>query len=258
MITSRKNPKIQQIRALLTKKSLRQESGQCVLEGTRLLEEALQAQWQPSFGFFCAPNHPRAVEIINQCAQLGASIEEVPPDLLQYMADTSNPQGIIAVFNQQVLPVPHKVDFVLVLDAIRDPGNLGTILRTAAAADVNLVLLSDDCVDPFSPKVLRSGMGAQFRLPLLTKSLPDIQAYCLEQKLTTFIADSNANNSYWNQDYHTPLALVIGNEANGPSPVPHHTHSETIKIPMPGGFESLNAAVAAGILLFEIVHQRKQ
>ncbi|MBI9048166.1 MAG: RNA methyltransferase [Anaerolineaceae bacterium] len=258
MITSRKNPKIQQLRALLAKKSLRQQSSQCVLEGVRLLEEALDAKWQPLFGFHSTPLDQRSQAVLQHLSQCAAEMEEVPKDLLQYMADTQNPQGIIAVFEQKPLPIPDSPTFVLILDALRDPGNLGTILRSAAAAGVDLVLLSDDCADPYSPKVLRSGMGAQFRLPLSTHPIPDILSFCQKHTLALFIADSNTGNSCWQEKYDRPLALVIGNEANGPSPTFHTAYAKSINIPMPGNFESLNAAVASGILMFEIVKQRQQ
>ena len=135
---------------------------------------------------------------------------------------------------------------------------MGTILRSAAAAGVDHVLLTKDCVDPFSPKVLRSGMGAQFRLPMQMLEIDQILQFSQEKNLSLFIADSNTTQSCWQENFKPALALVIGNEANGPSKAFFTQQAKTIKIPMPGGFESLNAAVAAGILMFEIVHQRTQ
>jgi TrmH family RNA methyltransferase len=257
MITSRKNSKIQEIRNLIAKKSLRDENGLCVLEGTRLLAEAMQAAWQPKFGFYCASQQERISEMVQQLTEMGAEMEEVPLDLLSYVADTTNPQSLVVVFEQHSLPLPARPDFVLILDAIRDPGNLGTTLRTAAAAGVNLVILTEDCADPFSPKVLRSGMGAQFHLPILSQSIPEIKAYCEIHKIQIFIADSNGGESCWKQNYRSPLAMVIGNEANGPSAEFQSPQTQNSLIPMPGGFESLNAAVAAGVLLFEVVRQRQ-
>ncbi len=257
MITSRKNPKIQELRNLVAKKSLRDQRKLCVLEGTRLLEEAIQAAWQPEFGFYCTGQQERISEIVQQLSAMGAEMEEVPLELLSYVADTSNPQGVIVVFRQQSLPLPADPDFILILDAIRDPGNLGTTLRSAAAAGVNLVILTEDCADPFSPKVLRSGMGAQFHLPISALSIPEIIGYCDSHRIQIFIADSNNGESCWKQNYQAPLALVIGNEANGPSVAFQSPHTQNTKIPMPGGFESLNAAVAAGVLLFEVVRQRQ-
>ena len=258
MITSRKNPRVQQLRLLLSKKSEREKQQLCVLEGIRLVEEALQCQWKAQFGFYCTPLDTRAEKLLQQCRQYGADMEEVPSDLLQYMADTKSPQNMILVFEINNVPVPKAPGFVLVLDALRDPGNMGTILRSAAAAGVDFVLLANDCADPFSPKVLRSGMGAQFRLPIRDMKPQHIVEYCHNLNLSLFIADSNTDHSFWQESYQNPLALVIGNEANGPSSVFHQTNATSIKIkiPMPGGFESLNAAVAAGILMFEIVHQR--
>jgi len=257
MITSRKNPKIQELRGLLAKKSLREQSGLCVLEGTRLLEEALLAAWQPLYGFYVESHQRRNKDLLHQITMQGAIMEEVPEDLLAYMADTTNPQGMIAVFRKETIPLPSVPDFVLILDAIRDPGNMGTILRTAAAASVDIVLLTDDCVDPFSPKVLRSGMGAQFHLPLHMDTISGILSYSQQHKLSIHISDASAGTSCWQQDFRVPLCMVISNEANGTSSDFLTAETTLTKIPMPGGFESLNAAVAAAILLFEVVRQRQ-
>jgi TrmH family RNA methyltransferase len=258
MITSRKNPRIQQLRLLLSKKTERIQHGFCVAEGIRLVEEAVLSHWNAKYGFYCNPLDDRAENLLQQIRNSGAEMEEVPADLLQYMSDTKNPQNIIVVFEINQIPAPTSPSFVLVLDALRDPGNMGTILRSAAAAGVDFVLLTNDCVDPLSPKVLRSGMGAQFRLPVKEMKSQHVVEYCANLNLSLFIADSNTNHSFWQENFCNPLALVIGNEANGPSPIFHQINSISIKIPMPGDFESLNAAVAAGILLFEIVHQRTQ
>ena len=257
MITSRKNPGIQQIRALLSKKSIRQASGQCVLEGVRLLEEALDAGWKPVFGFYADLQGDRNQALLQRLFTMQADMQEVPQDLLAYTADTENPQGIVAVFEIQKSQTQSQPTFVFVLDAIRDPGNMGTLLRTAAAAGVDFVLLTSDCVDPYSPKVLRAGMGAHFRLPIQQWQPEEIIKYCKQSKLNIFIADSNAERACWGVDFRPALALVIGNEANGPSGTFFTPESQPITIPMPGGFESLNAAMAGGILLFEIVRQRQ-
>jgi RNA methyltransferase, TrmH family len=258
MITSRKNPKVQQLRLLLTKKAERNRQQLCVAEGTRLLEEAIQCNWKAVFGFYSHPLDERSEIVLQQCRDGGAEMEEVPSDLLQFIADTKNPQGLIAVFEINPIPAPTTPTFVLVLDALRDPGNMGTILRSAAAAGVDHIFLTNDCVDPFSPKVLRSGMGAQFRLPIQMMDIEQILQYSKQKELNLYIADSNTNRSCWQENFKPALALVIGNEANGPSKDFFTAQAKSVKIPMPGGFESLNAAVAAGILMFEIVHQRIQ
>jgi TrmH family RNA methyltransferase len=136
---------------------------------------------------------------------------------------------------------------------------MGTILRSAAAAGVQTVFLPSGNADVYSPKVLRSGMGAHFRLCLARQEWPEIIDFCKEKNssaLHIMLAESGDGIPYWKADLRQPLALVIGGEADGACPEAKLTVDSFINIPMPGKFESLNAAVAAGILLFEVVHQR--
>jgi TrmH family RNA methyltransferase len=147
-------------------------------------------------------------------------VEEVAPQVMQSLSDTETPQGILAVLPFQHLHPPEKMDFVLILDEMRDPGNLGTILRTAAAAGVQVVYLSPGTVDPFSPKVLRAGMGAQFRLPLVELAWPEIQLNIQQASLRLLAATAGEGTTYTQADLRSPLALVIGGEAQGPDRCP--------------------------------------
>jgi TrmH family RNA methyltransferase len=146
--------------------------------------------------------------------------------------------------------------FVLILDQIRDPGNLGSILRTAAAAGVQLVYLPPDSVDPYSPKVLRAGMGAHFRLPIRNASWEEILRCRADNHLRLFLASSDEGFSYQDVDFKPPLALIVGGEARGASSTAEEQADQKVHIPMPGGAESLNAGAAAAILVFEVARQR--
>jgi TrmH family RNA methyltransferase len=150
------------------------------------------------------------------------------------------------------------MDFLLVIDQVRDPGNLGTILRTAVAAGVQAVFCTPGSVDAWSPKVVRSAMGAHFFVPIVQKSWVEISELCKtqQQPLTSYLAESADGQPLWNADLKNPVALVIGGAADGASPEVKTGVAAFINIPMPGGFESLNAAVAASIILFEVVRQR--
>jgi RNA methyltransferase, TrmH family len=154
------------------------------------------------------------------------------------------------------------LDFILVLDAIRDPGNLGTILRTAAAAEVQGVILASGCVDPFSPKVLRSAMGAHFRLPLLVLDWTEIEALLklgrTQPGVKIYLSEAESSLTYTRADFRSPAALIIGGEAEGAGMEAQRLAEERIHIPMAPGIESLNAAVAAAILMFEVVRQRSR
>jgi len=259
VITSAHNPKIQQIRSLLSRRQERHQAQSFVIEGVRLAEEAIKNGWKPQSVFFTDQLSTRGKNLLDGFSQSGADVEEITPQLMESLAETEAPQGILAVFALRSLPMPDRLNFVLILDNLRDPGNLGTLLRTACAAGVQAVLLTPGTVDAFSPKVLRSGMGAQFRLPVLATAWDEIRAICQTHSnppLKIFLAEGQEGVACWELDLRQPLGLIIGSEAEGASQQARQLAGSLVKIPMPGGSESLNAAVAGSILIFEIVRQR--
>jgi TrmH family RNA methyltransferase len=183
----------------------------------------------------------------------GFETEEVESRLLHSLSDTDTPQGILAVLNDQQLPVPESPNFILIPDQIRDPGNLGTLLRTADAAGVQAAFLPPETTDAFAPKAVRSAMGAHFRLPIQPGSWDEILS--LTRGLRIFLADMEGQ-SCWETDLRQPLVLVIGGEAEGASEQAQKLAHQKISIPMTGKTESLNAAVAGSVLMFEVVRQR--
>ena len=257
MITSTKNPKIQRIRRLQSKAKGRKAENEFVIEGVRLIEEAHVAGWEIKQVLYTESLSDRGIDIVEALKGSTTEIENVSSNVMQAISDTKNPQGITAVIGMKALPVPKELDFVLILDLLRDPGNLGTILRTSAAANVQAVYLTPGSVDVFSPKVLRAGMGAQFCIPIQSLSWIEINNQIMDANLHVYFAASGGGASYHDADFERPLALIIGGEAEGASDKAHQIADSIITIPMPGGGESLNAAVAAGILLFEITHQRE-
>jgi TrmH family RNA methyltransferase len=258
MITSSHNPRLQLVRALNHRRTERDQSGQFVIEGVRLVEEALATGWTPDMVLFSQALSDRGRALLDGLRAAGAATEEVLPALLDATSDTGTSQGILAVLAARVLPLPNNLDFILVADAVRDPGNLGTLLRSAAAAGAQAIFCAPGTTDPFSPKVLRAGMGAHFRLPVLNLTWPEIQVRCnqVTPPLNIYLADAEQGQSLWVLDLRAPLALVVGGEAEGASAGAHAAADVHVSIPMPGHFESLNAAVAASILLFEVVRQR--
>lgn len=262
MITSTHNPRLQQVRALLKRRSEREQAGLFVIEGVRLAEEALASGWPAKLVLFSQALSERGRVLLDGFRAAGAEVEEVTPALLDAAADTDTPQGVLAVLPARSLPTPASPDFVLIADAVRDPGNLGTLLRSAAAAGVQTVICAPETVDAFSPKVLRSGMGAHFRVPILAQSWEEIHAFCKNRpgspSLNVYIAESESGTPLWSLDMRAPLALVVGGEAEGASQAARQIADGLVTIPMPGKSESLNAAVAASILLFEVVRQRSQ
>lgn len=224
-----------------------------------MIEEALISGWKPLRVFYSANLSTRGMQALEEFSQQGVDVEEISEHLMQSLSDTETPQGILAVFEARHLPIPKHLDFVLILDELRDPGNLGTILRTAAAAGTQLVILTPKTCDPFAPKVLRAGMGAHFHLPILTMSWDEIVALCRQNThppLSMFLAEAKDGIPCWSSDLKQPLALIIGSEAEGASAQARKVAQHKIHIPMPGESESLNAAIAAALLIFEVVRQR--
>jgi RNA methyltransferase, TrmH family len=256
MITSIQNPRVQQVRTLLREAKERKATGLCVVEGVRLVEEAMQSGLTASFVFFVPDLSERGMALIQSCQIKGVETLEISVDLLQRVSDTEQPQGILAVFPIPSPTISASTDFVIIADNIRDPGNLGTILRTAAAAGARAVWLSPGCADAWSPKVLRSGMGAHFHLTVQSMSWEDIRAQADRLKLKLFLADSGGGSTLWHADLTGPVGLIICNEADGPSAQARELDAGCVTIPMPGKFESLNASTAAAILIYEIVRQR--
>lgn len=256
MIISLQNPKIQQVKALLSRTQRRREAGAFVIEGVRLVKEAQLAGWEPDLVLYSPELSSGGERLVETYRNQGTQVEQVASQVMQALSDTETPQGILAVLPLRQLPVPDKVDFVLILDEVRDPGNLGTILRTSAAAGVQAVYLSPGTVDPFSPKVLRAGMGAHFRLPQEELLWDEIQVKTKQAGLRLLASAAGEGTVYYQADLQAPLALVIGGEAQGAGPQARRLADQFLHIPMPGGSESLNAGAAAAILLFEVVRQR--
>ncbi len=255
MITSAQNPKIKLVRALTGRGRERRQAGAFVAEGVRLVEEALAAGWPFKFALYDETLNERGRLLVRRLQAAQVDVELVSASLMNSLGETETPQGILAVL---ALPnfeaVPSALDFVLILDQIRDPGNLGTLLRTAAAAGVQAVFLPPETTDAFAPKVVRAGMGAHFRLPVLPLSWEQIRQICEQAGLHVWLADMDGV-SCWQADLRRPLGLIIGGEAEGASPSARALAHDTISIPMFGGIESLNAAVAGAVLMFEVVRQ---
>jgi TrmH family RNA methyltransferase len=253
MITSNQNPKIKLARALLGRAKERREAGAFLVEGVRLVEEAVKSNWPTRFVLFDETLSERGKSQIEGLRSQGLDVEEVSTSVMQSLSETESPQGILAVLNDSQLPIPAPLNLVLIIDQVRDPGNLGTLLRSAAAAGVQAVLIPPETTDAFAPKVVRSGMGAHFRLPIHTIDWDEIEK--LTRGLQVYLADMDGR-SCWETDLRQPLALIIGGEAEGASVSAKKMATGKISIPMTASMESLNAGVAGSVLMFEAVRQR--
>jgi TrmH family RNA methyltransferase len=255
MITSTHNPKLKLVRALQGRAKERRETGAFLVEGVRLVEEAVISNWGFRFVLYDETLNERGRLQVEGLRSRDVDVEEISISLMKSLSETESPQGIVAVLELNQLPITNHPNFVLIPDKIRDPGNLGTLLRTAAAADVQAVLLPPETTDAFAPKVVRSGMGAHFHLPIHLLSWDEINQVIKSAELNVFLADMDGQ-SCWETDLHQPLALIIGSEAEGASESAKQLASQKISVPMNEKIESLNAGVAGSILMFEVVRQR--
>ena len=256
MITSVQNPKIKWVRSLQSDPRARREEAAFAVEGVRLAEEALAAGWQARMVFYTAGLAERGKAILEGFAAQGAPVEEVAEHVMRAASDTQTPQGILAALSMHWLPLPDAPRLTFIPDSIRDPGNLGSMLRTAAAAGVEAVLLPPGSVDVYAPKVARAAMGAHFRLPIASLSWDEIAVYLGRAGLRIFLADAAGGEAYAGADLRHPLALILGGEAEGAGEAARRPAQVRLHIPMAGGVESLNVAAAAAVLLFEIARQR--
>jgi len=240
---------------LLGRRQARDETHTFVAEGVRLAEEGLAAGCHASLVLFSEAISERGMAVVEGFTRAGAEVEQVSSSLLDSLSATETSQGLLAVLPWVDLPIPDTLDLALVVDQVRDPGNLGALLRSAAAAGTQAVFLTPGTTDPYSPKVVRAGMGAHFRLALQSRTWPEIQTIC-QPRLKLYLAEAETGTPCWQLDLRQPVALIVGGEAEGATSLAHQAADGLISIPMPGKSESLNAAIAASILLFEIVRQR--
>ncbi|MDK2980797.1 MAG: methyltransferase, TrmH family [Chloroflexota bacterium] len=259
IITSTHNPAVQRVRELLAQRKKREQEQAYVIEGVRLAEEALAAGRKPGLVLYSQSISERGRDLLSQVDPHSTRIEEVETGLLDRLSATTTSQGLLMVLERQQSEQLLFGDPVLVLDQMRDPGNLGTILRGACAFGFRTVLLTPGSVDPYSPKVLRAAMGAHFKLHVDTRDAAQIRALCHPGSiadLRILLADAQAEQSCWQADLAQPLCLIIGGEAFGAQADIQAITDQSILIPMQANNESLNAAMAASILMYEVYRQR--
>jgi RNA methyltransferase, TrmH family len=258
MLTSLQNPLVKQFRRLHASKYRRQE--QCfLLEGTHLIQEAVLAQWPLAVVCYTEGWLARESELLTQLQAFAPRCEQVSDDVLTTIATTVHPDGVVAIAHSaSSAPISIRT-LGLVLDTLQDPGNVGTILRTAAAVGVEGVLLNAGSVDLESPKVLRASAGAWFRVKtaLCDDLLSTVEGY-RKQGFQIVATTSKAELDYWAVDYTQPTLLMVGNEGAGLSEALIQAATLQVRIPMSAGVESLNAAIATAVMLYEAKRQRAQ
>lgn len=258
MISSTKNITAKHFRSLMSDRKDRRRERLFVIEGVRLAEEALRSGATIAAVLYNG-DQLAATERGHTLLQAIAALPNAyaaTPEVLSAVSDTVTPQGIIAAVRWPELE-PSEKGVQLVLDAVQDPGNVGTLLRTAEATGVTQVICIAGTADVYSPKVIRSAMGAHFRLPIVQDVQWDKAPMLLLGADNVYAATASASMPYYAADWRQPSALIIGNEANGVSEQGMFAATKQISIPMIGPVESLNAAVAGSVILFEALRQRK-
>jgi RNA methyltransferase, TrmH family len=258
ILTSTKNSLIKEIRKLQRTKERRSQN-LFLLEGTNLIEAA--CRWNYPLITVCytpdwRDRHPQLREELSHKVQ---RIELVTPEIVESIATTVNPDGIVATAPKQesdVVPA-NELQLGLVFDRLQDPGNLGTIIRTAVATGVDAIYLSRDSVDIDNPKVLRASVGEWFRLPMIVNdNLPELVKMHQQQGVQVVATVLGADRSYWDLDFTRPTLMLLGNEGTGLSKDLVDLADKQVEIPLEGGVESLNVAIATALLLYEVRRQK--
>lgn len=258
MITSPSNARIKAARKLLRRRH-REQQGLLLLEGVRLIQDLVATGVMP-VELFCDPDqiqgNATALDLVERLRSAGVTPIDCAPAVFAALTETVSPQGVAAVAPLPRLALPQPSTFALILDRLRDPGNAGTLLRSAEAAGVDLVIFGPETVDPFNDKAVRAGMGAHFRVPLRSCDRWDDVMALLAPEQTLYLAQAHAPLPYDAVAWAEPAALVVGGEADGAGPEARQV-AIPVSIPMAGAAESLNAAVAGAIILFEAARQRR-
>lgn len=261
MIESMSNAQVKKINKLKKNVRFRRQERCFIAEGFKLVEEAcfhdkvkmVYVSTEAEDEYFKCFSHK-----ISE-----SRIEWVSPSVFREISDTSTPQGILALVEMPEYDreaIIKKEDAALIcLEDIRDPGNLGTIIRTAEGAGMSAVVMSAGCVDLFNPKVVRATMGALFRMPFyITEDMTTEVERLRGEGFTFYAAQLDGTRNYTEGDYKGKAGILIGNEADGIRPETSAAADEKIRIPMEGGVESLNAAVSAAILMYEVHRKRRK
>lgn len=257
MITSTGNSQVKRLLQLQKKSKARNEEKVFLVEGVRMFVEVPEERVEKVY----------ISETLYNRKKQELKLEKFPVEVLsdsvfQHVSDTKTPQGILCIVKQEehdlekVLNIenPHFV----VLDNLQDPGNLGTIVRTAEAAGVDAVFLSKESVDIYNPKTIRSTMGSIYRMPIIyVDDLLELMDVFNKKGIKSYAAHLEGENTYDKEDYHQGTAILIGNEGNGLREEVSNKADTWVRIPMEGKVESLNAAIAASVLMFEVYRQRR-
>jgi len=261
-ITAYSNPLIKRVRSLREKRH-RREEGLFLAEGLRILTEAREAGRIPHYLFFAkeSARHPLVLALIAEVEAAGGEAIETMPDILSKLSGKDNPQAVVGVFAEFATPLDaldrSAANIWLVAERLRDPGNLGTILRTGDAVGAGGLILIGECVDPFSVEAVRASMGALFTVPIVQSGWDDFLAWLRGGPGQLVGLSLDTDQAYRCAHYTAPTFLLTGNEAQGMPDAYAAACDLLVKIPMLGKADSLNAAVATAVMAYEVLAQQR-
>lgn len=257
MITSTSNPQVKRLLLLQKKSKARNEEGVFVVEGLRMFAEVPQERVEKVYVSETLYNKKK-----HDLNWAEFPVEILSDSVFKHVSDTQTPQGVLCIVKQKKYDLATLIDIenphFMLLDNLQDPGNLGTIVRTAEGAGVDAVFMSKDCVDIYNPKTIRSTMGSIYRMPTIyIEDTVNLLEIFKEKGIKSYAAHLDGKNSYDKEDYRTGTAILIGNEGNGLREELSKKADIWVRIPMEGQVESLNAAIAASVFMFEVARQRR-
>jgi len=257
-IESKDNSLIKEVKKL-NKKKYRIENQQFIIEGFRFVEEALKSSFEVPYIFISENALDKYREFgIDKLIQNNTKINCIKASLLKELCNTENPQGILAVVNNKKVNIANKEGFYVLADKVQDPGNMGTIIRSAHASGALGVIVTKGTVDVYNDKTLRSTMGSIFNIPIIEDDNFKIIKDLKSNGFKIIVSSLDTENNFYDVDLTGKVVICVGNEGNGISKELYELNDEKVKIPMPGGAESLNAAVAASIMMYEAVRQKEK
>ena len=253
-IKSKDNERIKHAKSLL-KNKYRKEECKFVIEGLRIIKQSIECECDIDYILYSDDFAQKNIEFVEHITVNKIKSYLIDNNLVKELAETENAQGVFAIVNSTKYTLDkilkEEIEFVLILDRIQDPGNMGTLIRSADASGVCAIINLKGCVDIYNPKVIRSTMGSIFNTVIIEDEQNCISI--LKENGFTIVSSTLETNKYYNEiEYNGKIALVIGNEGNGIEPEILKNSDELVKIPIYGKAESLNAAIAGGILMYDI------
>jgi TrmH family RNA methyltransferase len=260
IINSTNNPKIKEL-VKLHKASQRKDRGVVLIDGEREIISAVKAKWEIITLFYCPELiAARAGKLNNFLGVSSENVVEVSRSVFDKICYKDKPDGFMAVAKQKNLSLDNislsQAPLVVILEAVEKPGNLGAIIRSAYASEVDVVIVNDSQTDIYNPNTIRASEGLIFSQPMVVATLAETRQWLKKNRITSFAASTSAKQNYWQANFQKGVAIVLGSEADGLSKEWLVGADHTLKIPMRSEVDSLNVSVSAALVIYEVLRQR--